>query len=207
MKSTSLTSHQEEIFNDIVNDLTHNMKHFSINHDTNQHLRSLTGAAGSGKSFVTVKIVSHMVEFINRLPYPHDNICLTAPTHKAVGILREELKQNAVHVHCSTLHSFLKLKLRRDLNTGAEKYVADKFDPNQNRASLLIVDESSMVSGELYDLIVEAVETRRVQEVLFIGDPYQLLSVNDTGNKVYQLEKQYQLTQIVRQKKTMTLLV
>ena len=201
MNNRNLTTHQQEIFNDIVNDLTKNMQHFSMNDDAQRHLRSLTGSAGTGKSFLTVQIVSHMVDFIRNLPYSHKNIAITAPTHKAVGILREELKQNGIQVHCSTLHSFLKVKLKRDYNTGAEKFVADKFDPSQNEASILVVDESSMISSELYDLIVEAIETRKIQEVLFIGDPYQLLSIGDRENKVYQLEKQYKLTQIVRQKK------
>ena len=199
--NTTLTTHQQEVFNDITSDLTKKMKHFSMIDDAKKHLRSLTGAAGTGKSFLTVQIVSHMVDFISNSPYPYDNIWVTAPTHKAVGILRDTLNQNKVKVHCATLHSFLKLKLKRDFNTGAEKFVADKFDPNQNTASLLVVDESSMIAPELYDLIVEAVETRRVQEVLFIGDPFQLLSISNGDNKVYQLEQQHQLTEIVRQKK------
>ena len=201
MNSTNLTAHQQEVFNDIMTDLTEKMKHFYMNDDPLSHLGSLTGSAGTGKSFLTAKIVSDMVNYISNSPYPYDNICVTAPTHKAVGILRDVLNQNTVKVHCSTLQSFLKIKLRRDLNTGAEKFVADKFDPNQNRASLLIIDESSMISPELFDLIVEAVSTRRVQEVLFIGDPYQLLPVSNGENKVYQLKQQHQLTEIVRQKK------
>jgi len=199
--TTLLTPHQQEVFNGLTEDLRRQLKHFLIRNEPENHLFSLTGSAGTGKSYLTVQIVANAFQMLNSMPYPNLGIWVTAPTHKAVAILRDEMAQhNLDRIQCSTIHSFLKLKLKRDFNTGAEKYVADKFDQKQNSASLLVVDESSMISEEIYDLIVEAVETKKVRVVLFIGDPYQLLPIKNGENKVYKLKKQYQLTEIVRQK-------
>lgn len=201
--NTTLTPHQEEIFNGLTKELKSNLEqaYSTWRGDPINHLFSLTGAAGTGKSHLTVQIVADIYKMISNSRYPYDSIWVTGPTHKSTGILRDEMRRNGiVNIQCATIHSFLKLKLKRDFNTGAEKYVADKFDQQQHRASLLVVDESSMVSEEIYDLILEAVATRKVREVLFVGDPYQLLPVSNNGeNKVYMLEKQFQLTQIVRQ--------
>lgn len=202
MNTTTLTPHQQEIFNDLTKGLKSSLEQYFRRDDhPYNHLFSLTGAAGTGKSHLTVQIVADVYKMIRSSKYQHDNIWITAPTHKAVGILRDEMKKNEIkNIICTTIHSFLKLKLKRDFNTGAEKYVADKFDQNQHRASLLVIDESSMVSDEIYNLVLEAVATRKVHAVLFVGDPYQLLPVSNNGeNKVYMLKNQYQLTQIVRQ--------
>lgn len=203
MKEENLTTHQKEVFDSIVEKMTNNLKSFLSYSDIEERLFSLTGAAGTGKSFLTVQIVSHIAKTISESNYPYDNIWVTAPTHKATGILRDALKLqlNNKKTQYGTLHSFLKMKLSRDLNTGAEKFIADKFDRKQNRASLLVIDESSMIDPDLYALVIEAVQMQRIHEVLFIGDPYQLLPINNGENKVYQLPLQYQLTEIVRQKK------
>ncbi|MDX9743405.1 MAG: AAA family ATPase, partial [Arcobacteraceae bacterium] len=201
MSDTTLTPHQQEVFNGLTESLGIQLKQHILNGNSDDRLFSLSGSAGTGKSYLTVQIIANIYQMLKNLPYPNHGIWVTAPTHKAVGILRDEMAQHNIdRVQSSTIHAFLKMKLKRDLNTGAEKYVADKFDQKQNSASLLVVDESSMISEEIYDLIVEALTTRRVRAVLFIGDPYQLLPVKNGDNKVYQLKKQYQLTEIVRQK-------
>ncbi len=126
---------------------------------------------------------------------------VSAPTHKATKVLRDMILIEDVEAECKTIHSFLGIEPIYNYTTGEEKYRVVRGKQAPATASLLIVDESSMISHDIYESILETVTTGRVNTVLFIGDPFQLLPVgsNNNENDVFKLEKQFQLTQIVRQ--------
>jgi ATP-dependent exoDNAse (exonuclease V) alpha subunit len=111
------------------------------------------------------------------------------------------MRKNNIGASCKTIHSFLGIKPFIDYNTGEEKFTVDKTKKTQDAASILMLDESSMVGSELYEYILEAIEAGRIGLVLFIGDPYQLLPVKDNENRIYELKNQYTLTEVVRQAK------
>jgi ATP-dependent exoDNAse (exonuclease V) alpha subunit len=190
--SSSLTAHQKEIFEKIVYKIDDIIK-------TNMmwdNILSLSGAAGTGKTFLTAKIVKH---FTQNSKY---NITMTAPTHKALYVLRKNLLENGTNtVTAKTIQSFLNIKLFTDYEKGVQKFRPDKNKTNKDvsKTDILIVDESSMISAELYNYIVEAIEHDRVKVVLFIGDPYQLLPINSKENKVFTTRHQYILKDVVRQ--------
>ncbi len=100
-----------------------------------------------------------------------------------------------------TIQSFLGIKPIYNYNTGEEKYAIDRTKKSLPAVSLLIVDESSMVSDELFIFIKDAFLRGRFNTVLFIGDRYQLLPVNSSSNPVFELKRQYSLTEVVRQAK------
>ena len=197
--NSTLTSHQQEVFNNIINDITSNVKNILKSNDIYDYLLSLSGPAGTGKTYLTTQIVKYFIENTDILD--DGGLCVTAPTHKAVGVLSSILRENKIQASCRTIHSFLGIKPYVDYKTGEEKFTIDKTVKHPPRATLLIVDESSMISSNLYEYIIEAIEDERVNTVLFIGDPYQLLPVDNSTTNIFELKKQYKLEQIVRQAK------
>lgn len=155
---------------------------------------SLTGAAGTGKTYLTTKLVKKLHEKYH--------ITITAPTHKALQVLRQNLLADSVDgVETKTLQSFLNLRLDTDYDKGMQKFEPMKKskDNDESRTDLLIVDESSMISQELYDFIIRAIEQNRVKAVLFVGDEFQLLPIDNMNNKIFDIRNQYKLEKTVRQ--------
>lgn len=195
---SNLTSHQQEVFQAIVHDIYSNLSS-PFKGDIDTHFLSLAGAAGVGKSYLTGEIVQAVIRGI----YGHtDNgVCITAPTHKALKVIKTMLESLSIKADYRTIQSFLGIKPTYNYSTGEEKYVIDRTKKSLPSVSLLIVDESSMVSDELFIFIKDAFLRGRVNTVLFIGDIYQLLPVNSSSNPVFELNKQYSLTEVVRQAK------
>ena len=198
-----LTTHQQKSFNDIVNVIEDNLFTFYKSKSLSERLLSLTGPAGTGKSVVTTKIVKYIVDKLrSQNSFTSESVVVTAPTHKATKVLRDLLISNNIQADCKTIHSFLKIEPLYNYEKGEEKFTVARGKQTPSTASLLIIDESSMIGHELFKLIMETVTTGRVNSILFIGDPFQLLPVdNNDDNEVFKLEKQFQLSEIVRQAK------
>jgi len=201
MKVT-LTQHQQGVFEEIVNTIDGNLFTFYKSKDINDRLLSLTGQAGTGKSILTTQITKYIIDKLKANNcYSNDSIVVSAPTHKATKVLRDMILAEDVEAECKTIHSFLGIEPIYNYATGEEKYTVVRGKQSPATASLLIVDESSMISHEVYKFILETITTGRVNTILFIGDPFQLLPVgsNNNENDVFKLEKQFKLTKIVRQ--------
>lgn len=156
---------------------------------------SLSGAAGTGKTYLTTKLVKRL-----KSKY---KIIITAPTHKALEVLRKNLLDDGIEdIETKTIHSFLNIKLVTDYDKGIQKFEPIKAENKDiSFTDLLIVDESSMVSQDLYQYIIESIESQRVKAVLFVGDSYQLLPVDDSNSKIFDIRNKYKLEEIVRQVK------
>ena len=120
---------------------------------------SLSGAAGTGKTYLTTKLVQKLQK--------EYHITITAPTHKALQVLRQNLlgeNADTTNVETKTLQSFLNLKLVTDYDKGIQKFEPSKAkDKDETNTDILIVDESSMVSGNLYDYVIKAIEIGRIK--------------------------------------------
>jgi hypothetical protein len=195
-----LTQHQDMVYEEVITKVQSNLFSLTPSSRIEERMISLVGAAGTGKSFLTSVIVKQVLDNFNRLRYFNENrIVVTAPTHKAVSIIKEMLKNNGISdVNCTTIQSFLKIQNYQDTNTGAEGF-AKMFTLENNKAELLIVDESSMVSKQMFNYIKDSITKGDVNTVLFIGDKYQLLPIFETSSMVFDLPLQYELTQVVRQ--------
>ncbi len=190
--SLALTSHQKEVVDEITTEIEDIIVSENVDNDV---MMTLSGSAGVGKTFVTARIIKKILDFSN-------DITITAPTHKALLVVRGMIynsKINSRHIKTQTLHSFLKVKLETNYKTGARKFVVDANEKEKCATKILIVDESSMVGGDLFAYIDQAVTEGRVKAVLFVGDPYQLPPVNSEKTTVFSLQKHYELTEIVRQ--------
>src|SRR5512143_560222 len=151
----------------------------------------LGGYAGTGKTFTVTDLLKG---YLNRRP-----LVVTAPTHKAVQVLRGMgLPENPPALRYATLHSVLGLQPVYDLDTGGPR-LRQTGPVDLPRNVLLVVDECSMVGRELYAHLLRAAARWQVQ-VLFVGDPAQLPPVKEKVSPTFaQTPHQVTLTTIVRQ--------
>ena len=190
MTTTNLNiTSQNEAFKNILNKLEDIVK-TDMSWD---NMVSLSGAAGTGKTYLTTKL-------IEKLNHKY-HITITAPTHKALQVLRKNLlADNIENVDTKTLQSFLNIRLITNFDNGNQKFEPTKSkDKDDSKTDILIIDESSMVSSDLYSYIVQAIESYRVKAVLFVGDEYQLLPVDNQDSKIFDVKTKYKLDKIVRQ--------
>lgn len=193
----TLTPHQLDIFKSVISIAEEKVGSILRSNSVQDYMISIKGPAGTGKTYLTTQIAKYfqsknmkIFEFI-----------LTSPTHKAVGVTAQMLKDNNINAKCKTIHSFLGIRYFRDYEKGIETFKIDKMKKEKETTSILFVDESSLIGSELFQYIIEAVEDGRINFVIFIGDPYQLLPIDDDENKVYSLKNQFELTEVVRQAK------
>ena len=191
----TLTAHQLEIFNKITNMVEKRVKSVLKSNDIEDYIISLRGPAGTGKTFLTAQLA----KYFKAKKEDEFDFVITSPTHKATGVISQMLYKYNINAICKTVHSFLGIKPFRDFEKGVESFKIDKTKKQKDTTSILFVDESSMIGSELFEYIMEALETNRVKFVIFIGDPYQLLPVNDNENTIYELKNQFELKEVVRQ--------
>lgn len=117
---------------------------------------------------------------------------LSATTHKAARVLNE--LADGSFSKAGTVHSFLGLKL--EWHQGRNRLVQDR--EATNKTDLLVVDETSMMSRELYSHIRSALVSERIKCVLFVGDPYQLPPISE-GFLPFLEKTDATLTEVVRQ--------
>lgn len=130
---------------------------------------SLVGPAGSGKTTILKQILKNAKKCNWR-------VALSAPTHQAAARIRE-----ATNYQAGTVHRLLGVSLVRDEKTGDE-YLKKKGSPDIQPGTLLVVDESSMLSKDLLKIILDFVE-RHDCKVIFVGDAAQLNPVKEGPSK------------------------
>ncbi|MFA7127586.1 MAG: AAA family ATPase [Sphaerochaeta sp.] len=174
------------------------------NNEPYDKIISIEGGAGVGKTWLTSQIIDIFHKEIQ--------ITFTAPTHEALGVAKNMLKEIDVDISTKTIHSFLNLKLDYGLDgddeiTGKAKLVPNKYKQDAEYTNLLLIDESSMNSEEMYKNILSVLGTR-AKIILFVGDPCQLKPVEGGENPIFNNPDivHLELNEIVRQKKDNTLI-
>lgn len=184
-----LNDKQQEIFDAIIN---------KIDNYPGMYTCTIEGYAGTGKSTLVAQLAK-------RISHGY-SISLTSPTHKANSVLRgmmETARVKASQYTVGTIHSFLGLKLVNEKNRQVLKL--DPRAANKNlMVDVLIIDECSMISTELFEYIMEqAYRVRRA--LIFIGDSAQLPPVETEGTQAsnlspsFDITEKYQLTEVLRQ--------
>lgn len=133
----------------------------------------LNAFAGYGKTF-TINRVIEAVRRINK----NINFGMTAPTHKAVRVLKRhsELKKQ---LDFGTIHAFLGLKQVMTLQKDGhykQEYKPDFLSGKQRKIDgidVLVLDESSMLPDELFGFI-EDEQRHSGLRVIYMGDSYQI---------------------------------
>ncbi|KEF41789.1 MAG: damage-inducible protein [Cyanobium sp. CACIAM 14] len=153
----------------------------------------LEGYAGTGKTFLSTRFLAQA---------ERAGLCWTvvAPTHKAVGVLRHHLALAGLLPtwYPSTIHRLLRLKLKRERDRERCEETAQTAQALEN-LGLVLVDEASMVDGDLLDITLRCAHPFRTR-LVFVGDPAQLPPVGEERSPVFALGRcrRAALTQVVR---------
>lgn len=154
-----LTNEQEQAVDDIVS--------FCLFNKNTKREFKLGGYAGTGKTTVIKSV-------IKELDLHDSSICVVvcAFTGKAVNVL------NKKGIPAQTMHSLM-YECVQDPKTYEIEFV--KMMTMANSPDFVIVDESSMVSQELYNDLMSY-----GKKVLFVGDPGQLEPVGSNPNLMHE---------------------
>lgn len=133
----------------------------------------LTGYAGTGKT----TLVSALV---NQFKADGTKVLISAPTHKAVDVLR---RSKIPGVTYCTIHKLLGVKPQINTANGTMSFVADTWNKEMGLESnaVLFVDEVSMLDDELYDKLIDEVPER--VKIIFVGDVAQIPPVSKSISK------------------------
>ena len=124
----------------------------------------LQGYAGTGKTYMT-REVSELV------PPKSGRIIVTAPTHKAVMVLRKGTWYRNVEF----MTTYAALGLRQVINSDGTV----SFKPDHSMGfpaddyTHIIVDEASMTNDEIFDILVP-LALEQGKKILFVGDSMQI---------------------------------
>jgi len=164
--------------------------------DDEQEEMAISGAAGTGKSFLTkhlIEVARKNIEFIKYLTNSKNELSvhITSTTNKASKVLADITGEQT-----RTIHSLLGLRVSQNVQTGKVSLKKSE-DSGVIQNALILVDEGSMVNQELLDVIRESTLNCKV---LYIGDAYQLAPVFENRCPVFeQVKNQVMLTTPQRQ--------
>jgi exodeoxyribonuclease-5 len=153
----------------------------------------LSGYAGTGKTFLSTRLLRRAEAL---------SLCWTvvAPTHKAVGVLRQHLQQAGLRPtwYPSTIHRLLRLKLKRQGDREVCEETAQTAASLEN-LGLVLVDEASMVDSTLLEITLRCAHPFRTR-LVFVGDPAQLPPVGEPESPVFSMGRscRAELTHVVR---------
>jgi len=149
----------------------------------------LRGYAGTGKSYsITLLAKSGLLK--------PSEICFTAPTNKAVKVLRNYLDGAGLQDSPSkTIYALLGLSLQAN---GEVKELSKPEEPiDLSSFKVIVCDEASMVNRFLMEAVNEAFDHWKVP-FLFMGDPAQLPPVGELTSPVWKIEPFSELTTVMR---------
>lgn len=156
---------------------------------------TLSGYAGTGKSYSITLLAKHQRADGTPMFKPSE-ICFTAPTNKAVKVLRAYLNSAGLEASPSkTIYSLLGLSLQAN---GEVKELKSPDEPvDLSGFKVIVVDEASMINRFLMDAIKDAYDEWKVP-FIFMGDPAQLPPVGEVTSPVWKLGTGAGLTTVMR---------
>jgi len=164
----------------------------------------LKGFAGTGKTFTISRLIQYAKDNEKHFcGYYNLEVALTAPTNKAVQVLREssipELKK---HVNFKTVHQLLGLK--ENITDSGEIEFRASFDEVKMIQSMqiVVIDEVSMLQDELF---YEIKNYCKEVKIIMMGDPAQIPPVGKEDCEPFLHPEQHDITEfslnhIMRQK-------
>lgn len=166
--------------------------------DPKERVFVIQGYSGCGKT----TLVKHILDNLDKQeqlmkmldpeyePYP---VALTATTNKAAESLYRATKWP-----CTTIHSFLGLRVSTDYKTQQSRLVRNKRADDIER-SLVFIDEASYIDSDLLSYIFRLMPDSKI---VFIGDPAQLTPVKHNNTPVFNASfTTTHLKEVVRQAK------
>lgn len=159
--------------------------------DSNESTFTLKGFAGTGKSTTIQFLIEKMGS---------SGIVFTAPTHKAIKVLKRMAGSKGLSVPCCTIHSLLGLRIKQV----GDKQILEPQKHGKNKqlkdVKIIVVDECSMVGEELFRHILLSIKEHDIKYI-FMGDPAQLPPVGENESQTFEAtEHRATLTKIMRQR-------
>ena len=152
----------------------------------------ISGEAGTGKTTLLSFITEHILNKYS------PTVILTAPTHPAVKVIRNNINFISSRLTIKTTHSYLNLTEHIDTKgnvTFVPKLKHGSPVPPDN-CDLLIEDECGMIGVDL----LKYTEDSPANKILFVGDINQLRPVKEGKSQVFQLDCEvHYLTENIRQ--------
>lgn len=131
----------------------------------------VSGGPGTGKTYLTARIVALLLEMASPKPL---NIALAAPTGKAANRLQESIREVRISspylempTETYTIHRLLKMRSHSPVSP----YTPDNPLPYD----VVIVDEASMIDLPLFSRLLQALSDEA--RIVLLGDKDQLASV------------------------------
>jgi len=181
--------------------------------DDSRKTFGLYGFAGTGKTTTCVEVINYLL--INKYIV---KVVLATPTHKALNVIKSKFKpylesiykkltgkkietnnfddillrlnQVNVIIDFITIHKLLSFK--NDYSTDGEMIFTRDNSSSKNSLidtyDLVIIDECSMISLDMLDIIFETIRTTD-KKIIFSGDPAQLPPVNEPHSFVFIKDK------------------
>ena len=134
-----------------------------------KYIVGLTGAGGTGKTFITNYIITHC-------KYSNSVIKCTSPTHKACRVFSQAINGKNVDTIQSTFG--LRLDMRLEDFDPSNPQFNPMAKPKLDNIKLLLVDEASMLPAKLVTFICNKCKELNIK-IIFIGDAHQLAPVNE----------------------------
>lgn len=111
----------------------------------------LKGYAGTGKTYLFTQVLKYFVWMIQ------GNIAVTAPTNKAVKVLKNTADFTHPLIQYATIHKLYGLKEKIDEETGKTTFEPEYGEENQIDGTMALgVDETSMLQDFIFHLIKES---------------------------------------------------
>ncbi|NJK59356.1 MAG: AAA family ATPase [Oscillatoriales cyanobacterium SM2_1_8] len=156
----------------------------------------LTGYAGTGKTTLLQRFIQEL-----RANGDDRKIVLTAFSNKATKVLTQMARQWELNLDTMTCCQLLGLRPAIDEQTGQQVFQPDRRQGSQvPKYALVIVDECSMVTAELWQFLTEAIAPLLPPiQMLVVGDPAQLPPVNERESPCFrEVTQRSDLTEVVR---------
>lgn len=148
----------------------------------------LTGYAGTGKSSLIQAFIKWLKTDIDDW---RTEIGFAAPTNKAAKVQAQMLErwgiQNIYPVTCAKLFGIKE----RKTDDGQQIFIRDdSVEPEIRQLDLVVVDECSMISQELWEYFIDESLTfyPRRHRFILMGDPAQLPPVNESESMAFSHE-------------------
>lgn len=127
-----------------------------------KYIVGLTGAGGTGKTFITNYIIKHC-------RYSNSTIKCASPTHKACRVFSQAIGGKEVNTIQSMFGLRLDLKLE-DFNPNNPQF-NPMATPKLENTKLLLIDEASMIPAALVTYICDECKKQYIK-IIFIGKNY-----------------------------------